>query len=346
MKSSLPPWWQPFFRAGRRHFASALADKLVGGRYRRSHRLTCTCDLEHGKSDVLQALEKPVFFVYRAGTSSWGSVRLRVFQLASALRSSVMNPDAVRIVTEEQLWKMDLQGADIVASKYVFNQLNSNLFHDVRSRRNRIFADVVDGFPAAGLERYVNGYFCASRTEFQNRVSLGLTCFDIPHPVDSRFELRSFDKESFILGYLGGNGGSEHLNSIGGLKNVFTDRSLANSEVRAIVPAVNSFSHHLSVRTFFGDGVFKPATKAYVAARFGAVFVGSRDDVETVSVLGERYPYLADSSSLEDVEGVIQLARTTFHESQWQTAVARMNELRRESCDLRLGQAVLEALNF
>jgi hypothetical protein len=240
---------------------------------------------------------------------------------------------------------MELQGVDIVASKYVFNEANSDLFHEVRSRQNRIFADVVDGFPAVGLELFVKGYFCASRTEFQNRYSLGLTCFDVPHPVDSRFELCSFDKESFKLGYFGGDGGSEHLNAIGGLKNVFTDRSLANSEVRAILPAVKSFSHHLSVRTFFGEGVFKPATKAYVAARFGAVFVGSRDDAETVSVLGEHYPYLADSSSLEDVQGVIQLARTTFHQAPWQTAVARMNELRRESCDLRLGQAVLEALN-
>jgi hypothetical protein len=297
-------------------------------------------------SSNLQALERPALFAIRAGTSSWGSVRLRVFQLASALRASVTNPEAVRIVTEEQLWAMEPEGADIVVSKYVFNEGNSDLFLRMGAKRNRLFADIVDGFPALGLERFVQGYFCASKTEFRSRSSLGVTAFDVPHPVDSRFGPVAFDKESFQLGYFGGDGGSEHLNVLDSIENVFTGRAISSRELRAVVPIVKSFSHHYSVRTFFGEGVFKPATKAFVAARFGAVFVGSRKDAETVSVLGEAYPYLAKSSALGDVEEVLQLARASFHSSVWQSAVDRMAEMRRDSCDLRLGQVVAAALNF
>jgi hypothetical protein len=100
------------------------------------------------------------------------------------------------------------------------------------------------------------------------------------------------------------------------------------------------------VRVFFGEGVFKPATKAYVAARFGGVFIGSKDDLESLLVFGDSYPYLAESSNLFDVEAVLSYAANTFETPVWDGAVRKMEGLREETCDLFLGAKLAEALKL
>lgn len=341
MAAQLRDFLGTFPRAGRRHWLSATADLAFGGRFRGLSGVNCTCGAGH--PDQANKLDRMVFFVFRPGTSSWGSVRLRVFQLASALKSAVQVPDSVKVVTDSQLSNLKVKDADFVISKYLLAPSTFSWLADLRSRGNRVFADIVDGFPSPGIEDHVDAFLCASRSEFTFRLSRGVPSTEILHQVDSRFAPRGFDRARYELGYLGGAGGALHTELVPDLEKRYTKLSMTDSEARRLSRQVERWSHHYSVRTFFGEGVFKPATKAFVAARFGAVFVGSREDAESLLILGEDYPYLAESSTSDSVLQVAAAARETFGGPDWQRAVEVMSKLRRKTCDIQIGGQLANA---
>lgn len=334
-KASLHGALAAFPRAGRRHWLSASADIAFGGRFRGFAGARCTCGLPHDVNPI--SIERPVYFVFRPGTSSWGSVRLRVFQLAGALRLAVNQPKRIRVVSESQFLRLRIQDADVVASKYLLGSEVPGWLISARRRGNRVFADVVDGFPTPGLDEHVDAFLCASKSEFEFRSASGVSAVQILHQVDSRFDPQDFVRTEFRLGYLGTPGGAIYTELLPALEKQYTKLSMTRFEAYNLSKQVKLWSHHYSVRAFFGEGVFKPATKAFLAARFGAIFIGSRDDLESKLVLGADYPYLAQSSTRDDILSVTALAQETFGGTVWHRAQVVMNNLRRETCDFQIG---------
>lgn len=332
-----------FPRAGRKNWTSAALDTFVGGRNRPLPSIECRCGFCLCSPAI--TLGRPVFFVYRSGTSARGSVRIRVFQAVAGLRRVVSNPGLVNLITEEHLRGRRLTNVDLVFSKYLLTYENLALFRGLRAGGNRVFVDVVDGFPVPGLEKHIDAFLCASRSEFEHRLSMGVPAVELLHQVDTRFGSQPFGRSDFTLGYLGGNDGSVHLSGIPNISTHFTGLSMSSREARNASRAVARWSHHYSVRTFPGDGVHKPATKVFLAARFGAVFLGSRDDNESLLILGPDYPYLARTSALHDVQELLSYAEETFGGPAWEAAVGVMGSLREISCDISIARTLANFLN-
>lgn len=335
--------YRPFLRSGRNNAFRVIPEVFTGELRIRPIDWHCMCGGNHEELPFV-TLERPIFFVFSAGSSGWGSVRLRVIQMARNLKAAVTNPSLVRVVTEEKLWRISPKDADIVFSKFSVRDGNLSWMKSLVPERNRIFVDLVDGWGVSGLDTTVNAYICASRSEYEFRVQRGLVAYYVPHQVDHRWPYMDFTKREFATGYLGGDGGALFLDELNLDAIELTGLFLRDSEVPRLVDSLSRVSHHYSVRTYFGQGNFKDATKAYVAARFGAVFVGSRADEESALVLGNEYPYLASSSSNEDVRAILEFARTTFLGPEWRVAVETMLRLRKETCDLLNGHLLASCL--
>lgn len=283
-------------------------------------------------------------FVYRAGYRTRGSVRLRVAQLAAAVKASVKNPELVRVVTEDSHWLRLTEPVDMVWTK-------STLTEDVRSalsthaaHGHRVLVDFVDGTDIPEIADSVYGYICASRTELNYRAQHGKRAWYVPHAVDTRIPQFDFERESLQFGYFGRPWMAEHLETLSEIRSIPAEESFGDRDFGHLMKTVAQWSHHYSVRSFFGVGNFKPPTKVFVAARLGALFVGSRQDEEVQLLLGNDYPYLSENSSIEEVRTTLQFARETFHAEHWNRARDAMEVVRRESCDAFIAEQLLRSL--
>lgn len=335
---------RPFLRSGRRNAFRVLPEVLIGELMLRPMSRVCSCGADHQTLEPV-TLDRKVFFVFQAGSSGWGSVRLRVIQMVRNLKAAVSNPHLVRVVTEEKLRRLAPRDADIVFSKFSVREGNLAWMESLTEERNRVYVDLVDGWGIPGLEKVVSSFICASRSEYEFRTKGGLDAFYIPHQVDHRWPSADFTARKFGVAYLGAPGGALFLDELNLETKLFTGLFLQDSQIPQIVEALAPASHHYSVRVFFGEGNFKDATKAYVSARFGAVFIGSQADEESLLVLGRDYPYLASSSSIEDVDKVLRYAEETFLGPVWIEAVDTMKSLRSEICDLFNGQLLANCLS-
>lgn len=334
---------RPFLRSGKSNAYRVIPEVLSGELRIRPIESRCLCGGNHEKLPLV-TLERPIFFVFQAGSSGWGSVRLRVIQMARNLKAVVANPSFVRVVTEERLWRTRPQEADIVFSKFSVRDGNLAWMQNLVRGRNRILVDLVDGWGIDGLETIVTAYICASRSEYEFRIQNGLDAYYVPHQVDHRWPYQDFTAREFGVGYFGAPGGARFLDHLDLVATEFTGLFLEDSEIPRVIDVLSPISHHYSVRVFFGEGNFKDATKAYVAARFGAVFVGSKEDEESLLVLGAGYPYLATTSSRDDVVAILEFARATFLGPEWRDAVETMRRLRKETCDLFNGHLLASCL--
>ena len=339
------PMLRPFLRAGRKFAAGALSDVFFKEWKVRPLSVGCTCGFhELGSGEPKPTLERPLVFVYRSGYRALGSVRLRVQQCASAVKAVVHNPELVRVVTEEHPVVASSGGLDIVWSKTALTASSVAAIRKVSERGNRVFLDFVDGSDIPELSTYAHGYMCASRTEVNYRTSRGHQAWYVPHAVDSRIVPQSFDRQEFSVGYFGRPWMVEHVDALPAIQAVPAQESLSDWEFRDSLNVVSGWSHHYSIRSYFGESNFKPPTKVFVAARLGAVFIGSRSDEEVALLLGHEYPYLSKDSGYQEAEKTLDFARETFLGEPWRMASEAMVEARKESCDYAVASAVLSIL--
>lgn len=345
MSRGMQSYIRPFFRAGRRFVGGALLDVISRGWHVRPLPDICWCG-EHFTSAKGSGryLERRLVFVYRAGYRARGSVRLRVAQLAAAVKASVSNPELVIVVTEDSHWLRSTEPMDMVWTK-------STLTGDVRSalsthaaRGHRVFVDFVDGTDIPEIADTVYGYICASRTELNYRAHRGNRAWYVPHAVDTRIPHCDFDRESLQFGYFGRPWMVEHLENLSEIRSIPAEESFGDRDFVHTMETVAQWSHHYSVRSFFGVGNFKPPTKVFVAARLGALFVGSRQDEEVQLLMGNDYPYLSKNSSLEEVRKTLEFARDTFLAEPWNRARKTMQVVRRESCDAFIAEQLIGSL--
>lgn len=289
-------------------------------------------------------LDRPIVFLYRAGYRARGSVRLRVAQLAAAVKASVKNPELVRVVTEESPLLRSSESMDMVWTKSTLTKNSRSEISSHAAKGNRVFVDFVDGTDFPGIADEVYGYFCASRTELNYRLQRGKRAWYVPHAVDLRIPLEDFSRESLSFGYFGRPWMVQHAETLPGIQSVLAEESFRDRDFYLLMSTVKQWSHHYSIRTYFGDKNFKPPTKVFVAARLGAMFVGSRQDEEVQLLLGDEYPYLSEKSSFEEARDVLKFAEESFLADPWYRAREVMEKVRRESCDAAIAALVLSSL--
>lgn len=339
------PVFRPLLRAGRRFAFGALADVVLQEWRVRTPLVRCAC----GRHELLteQArlpLSRPLTFIYRSGYRARGSVRLRVAQLASAVKATVSNPEFVKVVTEDHPLLRSSGEFDAVWTKSALTANSVRAIRRMAEDGRRVFLDFVDGTDIPELSSHVHGYLCASRTELNHRTSFGQEAFYVPHGVDSRIRSAGFERLDFRIGYFGRPWMAEHLEALAEIVTVPAQESLSNGQFQKAMMEVRQWSHHYSARSYFGESNFKPPTKVFVAARSGSVFVGSRDDEEVVLLLGNDYPYLAEDSSFAEVKKMIEFARASFLAKEWFGAIEAMEGALQESCDETIGQRLLTVL--
>jgi hypothetical protein len=261
------------------------------------------------------------------------------------MKAKVTNPEFVKVVTEDHPL-LDAAGAlDVVWSKTAITGYSGGAIRKIAEKGGRVFLDFVDGTDVPELSGYAHGYLCASRTELNHRTSLGHKAWYIPHAVDLRIQPTGFERQNFSIGYFGRPWMVEHVEALSQVAAVPAQESFSDKQFRDAMLTVSEWSHHYSVRTFFGNGVYKPATKAFLAARVGGVFLGSRDDIESLLILGPDYPYLARTSALQEVQELVRYAEETFGGPVWDSAVEVMGRLKKESCDISISRTLASFVN-
>jgi hypothetical protein len=309
--------------------------------------LVCSCgENHHEKAFDWSGIDRPIIFTYRHNSEWLAAVQLRAFQVAKLL-AQTSPPQPITIQPLENLARANPTNSIIIIQRTGVRPLSDIMIRRFIADGNLVLFDMVDGQVSRLIEHLPHAYVCSSVSEAKARESKGIRAIVSLMSPDQRCPVANFSGKPFGVGYHGLAKNALHLDSLQDVQ-VVDYREEAPTPGELPMPmdldVMAGFSHHYSVRAWNpGDG-FKPLMKAYVAARLGACFVGSREDEECRLVLSDDYPYLASSSSLEDVTGAINYARETYGGPVWEGAVSEMERLRRLSCPFATAQALIRGL--
>lgn len=312
---------------------------------RTSH--TCSCGGNHRVDDVdWSGITAPVTFTYRGGTAGMGNSLLRGFQVADML-VTLGAPVPIRVQALENLYRARPKGQFLVVLKTAVRPKSEPVLKAFRRWNNTVFFDVIDGLVPNHIAALADGFICGSLTEQAARSQAGhRTILSLQSP-DQRTPHFPFDTRPFSVVYYGLAENASLLDQLPDVEAIdFVDMPPHRSHqpVPDVFDSLKRYSHHYSVRAWNDRDGFKPMMKGYFAARLGAVAIASAQDEESRLVLGDDYPYLAPSSSLNDVRDAIDYARTTHGTEVWNQAVETMTRLRHESCPVATARALVEGL--
>ena len=264
----------------------------------------------------------------------WGSVLLRQFQLSNYLRQFDPSMRIDCTYPHENIGVSDVA----VVSKTVASIPDSTaVFEKIRSHSRTLVTDLVDGNP--GLvepwSHLIDGYLCASLSEYDYWQKRSKESFLVPHQVDATLDPHSNTHSEFNLGYVGRPENAAHLKKlkISTYNTNFSWSRWGSRQLRKFLPRL---SHHYLVRKYRPDDGFKPGLKAFNAAHFGAAVIGSRSDSETMLLLGADYPYLAQDSTYDSVVDVVREAEQSFGSELHQKALRQTAVLKNLSCPARV----------
>lgn len=307
----------------------------------------CGCDEAH-RMDATDwsGVTQPVTLTYRSGKEGMGNVLLRGFQLADML-TSLGAPVPIKVQALENLHRAKPRGEIIIVLKTAIRLKSEPLLRAFNRWGNTVLYDVVDGLVPEKIEGLCDSYICSSLTEEHFRRSRGhrtIVSFQSP---DQRTPTYPFERREFDHVYYGLRENALHLDALPELYPVDFSEMPPHRSPNPLPPVFDTlrhYSHHYSVRAWNDRDGFKPMMKGFFAARLGAVVIASAEDEESRLVLGDDYPYLAASSSLEDVQAIIQYAQHTHLGPEWERAVATMQELRQMSCPVKTAQDLVAGL--
>lgn len=307
----------------------------------------CSCHGNTPQKIDWTEITAPITFTYRYGTAQMGSVRLRARQVADMLKS-LGAPVPVTVEPLEVAYRRKLSGHTIIVLKTALKKRFKPLLRSLRRRGNRIFFDAVDGLVPVEIENIPTAYICSSVTEHLHRQQRGHRTILSLHATDVRIPFSQSDSPTdFSLGYMGLGDNAPLLEALSNVTTVPYDEAKLEGPLEEFnnpFHKLSKFSHHYAVRSWNLRDGYKPLTKAFVAARLGAVVIASAEDEESRLLLGDEYPYLAPSSSLEDVTSTIDYARDTYLGSEWRQAVSKTHELREISCPVKTAQDLVHGL--
>jgi hypothetical protein len=292
-------------------------------------------------------INQPITLTYRRGTEEMGNVLLRGFQLADML-TSLGSPVPIKVQALENLYRAKPRGETLIVLKTAIRVKSEPILRAFARWGNTVLFDVVDGLVPPVLESLPHAYICSSLSEKVVREERGARTIVSLQSPDQVVPTLPFNERSFSVIYHGDARNAQHL-SLLPERNVF-QQPMSGSEdnirvfVNDTLPQLSRASHHYSVRMWNELDGFKPMMKGFFAARLGAVVIASAEDEESRLILGDDYPYLAASSSVEDVQAIIDHAKNTHLGPEWERAVATMRELRQMSCPVKTAQDLVEGL--
>jgi len=307
----------------------------------------CTCGGKHSAEDTIwSGISQPITFAYRQGTEKLGNVLLRAFQVADMLRT-LGAPVPVTVQPIENLYRSKPRDHTIIVLKTAIRPRSIPMLKSFRRRKNALLFDLVDDVQNRQVEQFADAFICASVTEEMARKADGqATILSLQSP-DQRTPGFSFNRRFFSTVYYGLRENARHVNALSNLDAIdLVDMPPHRSSkgLPRVFDTLKTYSHHYSVRAWNDRDGFKPMMKGFFAARLGSVVIASAEDDESRAVLGDAYPYLASSSSLEDVKSMLAYARETHHQPEWRLAVKKMKELRHLSCPVSTARALVDGL--
>jgi hypothetical protein len=275
-----------------------------------------------------------VVFLYGKHAQNWGSVLVRFKQASALLREYDKNLLVSLSAIEDYK-----QTADVfILSKTVrdFQGLSEQLEKASRTGCT-VLVDLVDGHldSTQAFGRYVDGYICSSKTEFEFRSRNAQNAYLVPHPLDRRLARNAWGLKNFRIGYCGAPANAAHLET-NGIETFDASTTQSGPGLHKMNKFLSSMSHHYSVRSYQPYDGFKPGIKLFIAAKFGVAFIGSRADKETLAWVGESYPYLASDSSLGEVTKIVDYARDTFGTRVYADAVEQLEGLLSTFCEAKV----------
>ncbi|WP_104914056.1 hypothetical protein [Pontimonas salivibrio] len=255
-------------------------------------------------------INQPITLTYRGGTEGMGNVLLRGFQLADMLKS-LGSPVPIRVQALENLYRAKPHGQIVIVLKTAIRLKSEPILRAFNRWGNTVLFDVVDGLVPEKISNLCASYICSSLTEEHHRRSRGhhtIVSFQSP---DQRTPAYPFERRAFSHVYYGLRKNALHLDSLPELHPVDFSEMPPHRSPNPLPPVLTDlrhYSHHYSVRAWNDRDGFKPMMKGFFAARLGAVVIASAEDEESRLILGDDYPYLAASSSVEDVQAIIDYA--------------------------------------
>lgn len=296
----------------------------------------CDCSLGHPVVSDRALSSKDSFtirFVWATEAINWGSTWVRSHQLAAMLQSFDKSLDVASLSTGAMAKSRITPDAVVLHKSALRFPGLPNLLRRFKRNGARVYMDLVDGNPTSGerIHHLVDHFICASHSEFAHRQLKLQSSTLVPHHVDHRFPPYHGLHDAFRVGFSGLPLNALHLNELH-IETFDSSATQFGADFEKLRAFLNGLSHHYSVRHYQDYDGFKPGLKIYIAAHMGAAFIGSRQDPETLAVLGDDYPYLADDSSLGSVKKTLLRAESTFLSPLHSKALAALNKLRSEFC--------------
>jgi hypothetical protein len=308
----------------------------------------CRCGGNHRVDQVnWNGITRPVVFTFPSEEEHNTGVRLRAFQVAQMLQA--FSPTvAIRVKALENLYRSRPRGHIIIVHTQAVKVEWSWLLKALKRGGNTLLFDMVDRRVPNNLEGLPDGYICSSLSEQLAREAKDQFTISSLQSPDQLIPTLTFDERPFDVVYHGAKHNAQHLTDLPELRVLESPLDGSPERMGAFLaetlPLLRRASHHYSVRRWNKSDGFKPKMKGFVAATLGAVIICSAEDEESRLVLGEDYPYLAKSSSLEDVKAIIDYARDTHLGEEWRRAVDTMRELRHMSCPVKTAQDLVAGL--
>ncbi|SFE07245.1 hypothetical protein [Roseivivax sediminis] len=301
--------------------------------------------------------------VYQSRHQLYGSVELRVIQLAEMLECYLGDRVSVRLVPFDKVqwylqegWAFTRPGnTAILFSKSCLKNVRQSTLGICRLRGLVTLIDYVDG--DLGMARHLSPDLHLAASYGAER-ELNLVLNEKPnrgreavrllhHNTDTRLEsAMTRDLESLRPVY------------IGDPRNTFRSPDLANAvsfvpfkrstEVEEVREAIANSNFHICVRNpvMRDEGnVLKPFTKGFLAAHVGAPVLAWRHDPEAMRFLGDDYPYLIETLDETSVLNGIAYADETYKTKVWEAAVDRMRSIRREVNNQKIAVDLFEIIS-
>lgn len=309
---------------------------------------TCGCDqAHHAEPTNWSGINQPITLTYRKGTEELGNVLLRGFQVADMLKS-LGCPVPIRVQALENLYRAKPRNQIVIVLKTAVRLKSEPILRSFKRWGNTVLFDVVDGLIPASLASLPDAYICSSITEQIARDAQGAkTILSLQSP-DQIVPTLPFEERPFTVVYHGDERNAQHLPQLPKLVVLKSPMTGSPQRIKDFLhntlPLLSHASHHYSVRKWNELDGFKPMMKGFFAAYLGSVVIASAEDEESRLILGDDYPYLARTSSLEDVREVIDHAQHTHLGPEWQHAVSTMRELRHMSCTVKTAQDLVAGL--
>ncbi|MEI4487863.1 glycosyltransferase domain-containing protein [Frigidibacter sp. MR17.14] len=311
------------------------------GTSRRNHYFAKLPHKPMATTRISRSSDRRITLLYDEASKAFGSTRMRVFQLADILRSQIGGSVSVEVSADPATVRDSL----VIVHKRSIERLPAEQLADLRQRNDAVFLDPVDMDHRKVIEIPCDGIIACSLQayriyRYQREVG---HVHMVTHHADPRIRPSGEHFDRPRIGYFGELANTALPEHHEGLIDVHAvDTKNVND---AWLDQLTHYNAHYAVRRRRGIDGQKPFTKAFNAARSGAVIVCDKDEGDNLHYLGEDYPYFAergaDPRSLQEV--CFKLIET-FGTADWRYAQEIMRNVGERSSDAWIGREVLDLL--